>query len=47
VLEANLMFAVTIRPMWWVLCAGLAVIAGHIVARWLWPRPAARLRAAQ
>ena len=47
VLEANLMFAVMIRPMWWVLAAGAAVIAGYLTAQWLWPKPSPRLRAAE
>jgi sulfoxide reductase heme-binding subunit YedZ len=47
VLQANLMVAVTIRPMWWVLAAGAAVVAGHLAARWLWPKPAPRLRPAE
>jgi sulfoxide reductase heme-binding subunit YedZ len=46
VLEANLMFAITIRPMWWVLAAGLAVIAGYLTAAWVWPRPSPRARPA-
>jgi methionine sulfoxide reductase heme-binding subunit len=47
VLEANLMFAIVIRPMWWVAAAGAAVIAGYLAAKWLWPKPVPRLRAAE
>ena len=44
VLEANLMFDIAIRPMWWVLAAGAAVLAGHLCAQKLWPKPAPRVR---
>jgi methionine sulfoxide reductase heme-binding subunit len=47
VLEANLMFDVSIRPMWWVFTAGLAVTAAYLAAQWLWPRPAPRVRTAR
>jgi sulfoxide reductase heme-binding subunit YedZ len=46
VLDANLMFDVAIRPAWWVLAAAAAIIAAHLVAQWLWPKPAPRPRAA-
>lgn len=38
VLSLNLMFDVDIRPMWWVLAAGLAVCGVYLGARWLWPK---------
>jgi sulfoxide reductase heme-binding subunit YedZ len=44
VLDANLMFDVAIRPAWWVLTAAAAIIAAHLVAQWLWPKPAPRQR---
>jgi sulfoxide reductase heme-binding subunit YedZ len=43
VLALNFMFAVDIRPAWWVLAASLAVIAAYLVAQWLWPREPARV----
>ena len=46
VLEANLMFDVSVRPMWWVLSAGLAVAAAHLMVQWLWPKHAPRPRSA-
>jgi sulfoxide reductase heme-binding subunit YedZ len=47
VLQANLMFDLSIRPMWWVLAAALLVIACYLGAQWLRPRPTPRLRPAQ
>jgi sulfoxide reductase heme-binding subunit YedZ len=44
VLEFNLMFDYVITPTWWVLAAGLAVLAFSLVANWLWPRESARTR---
>ena len=44
VLEANLMFDIAIRPMWWVLAAAAAVLAGYFVAQRIWPKPAPRVR---
>jgi sulfoxide reductase heme-binding subunit YedZ len=42
ILSANLMFAFSIRPAWWVLAAGLAVALASLLAQWLWPREPAR-----
>jgi sulfoxide reductase heme-binding subunit YedZ len=47
VLEANLMFDVAVRPMWWVLAAGLAAMSGSLATQWLWPKPSTQLRAAE
>ncbi|BAT59362.1 sulfoxide reductase heme-binding subunit YedZ [Variibacter gotjawalensis] len=47
VLQANLEFEYDIRPMWWVLAAGLAVTFVSLVAQWWWPKPAPRLRSAR
>lgn len=44
VLEVNLMFDVSIRPMWWVLAAGIAIALASAGTHWLWPREAARGR---
>jgi hypothetical protein len=38
VLALNLMFDADIRPMWWVLAAGLTVCAIYLGAQWLWPK---------
>ncbi len=38
ILSLNLMFDADIRPMWWVLAAGLAVCAIYLAAQWLWPK---------
>ncbi len=38
ILKLNLMFDAEIRPMWWVLAAGLAVCAIYLAAQWLWPK---------
>jgi hypothetical protein len=36
-----------IRPMWWVLAAGLAVCVIYLAAQWLWPKePRQRLNVA-
>ncbi|HEX2216948.1 MAG TPA: protein-methionine-sulfoxide reductase heme-binding subunit MsrQ [Xanthobacteraceae bacterium] len=47
VLEANLMLDVSIRPMWWVLAAGLLIAFAHLGARKLRPQPAPRLHPAE
>ncbi|MCC6946614.1 MAG: sulfoxide reductase heme-binding subunit YedZ [Bradyrhizobiaceae bacterium] len=49
VLEVNLMFDISIRPMWWALATGIAVALMSAAAQWLWPRESARtkLRAAE
>lgn len=38
IIELNLYFDPEIRPMWWVLAAGLAVCAIYLGAQWLWPK---------
>jgi sulfoxide reductase heme-binding subunit YedZ len=38
VLKLNLMFDADIRPMWWVLAAGLGACAIYLGAQWLWPK---------
>lgn len=38
VVSLNLIFDADIRPMWWVLAAGLAVCAVYLGAQWLWPK---------
>jgi methionine sulfoxide reductase heme-binding subunit len=38
ILSLNLMFDADIRPMWWVLAAGVAVCAIYLAAQWLWPK---------
>jgi len=43
VIALNFMWAIDVRPAWWVLAASLAVIAVHLVAQWLRPRAPARL----
>lgn len=44
VLEVNLLFDVSIRPTWWVLTAGLAIVLMSAGAQRLWPREPARAR---
>jgi sulfoxide reductase heme-binding subunit YedZ len=44
VIALNLMFAVDIRPAWWVCASSLAVIAAYLAAQWLWPREPARIK---
>jgi sulfoxide reductase heme-binding subunit YedZ len=44
VIALNFMFAIDIRPAWWVLAASLAVIAAYLAAQWLWPREPARVK---
>jgi methionine sulfoxide reductase heme-binding subunit len=44
VIALNFMFAIDIRPAWWVLAASLAVIVVYLVAQWLWPREPARVK---
>src|SRR5713101_59297 len=43
VIALNFLFAIDVRPAWWVLAASLAVIAVYLVAQWLRPRAPARL----
>jgi sulfoxide reductase heme-binding subunit YedZ len=38
IIGLNLYFDPEIRPMWWVLAAGLAVCAIYLAAQWLWPK---------
>lgn len=47
VLRANLDFEYDIRPMWWVLAAGLALSAASALAHWWRPKPAPRVRPAR
>jgi methionine sulfoxide reductase heme-binding subunit len=44
VLEANLMFAVAIRPMWWVLAVAVGVSAVYLIGQWWQPRKKTRMR---
>jgi methionine sulfoxide reductase heme-binding subunit len=46
VLEANLMFDVMIRPVWWVLAVSQMVCVAYALARWWGPTPRPRLREA-
>jgi len=38
IIGLNLYFDPEIRPMWWVLAAGLGVCVIYLGARWLWPK---------
>ena len=44
VIALNFMWAVDIRPAWWVLAASLAVCAVYLAAQWLRPREPARMK---
>jgi methionine sulfoxide reductase heme-binding subunit len=46
VLEANLMFDVMIRPVWWVLAVSQMVCVAYALSRWWRPTPRPRLREA-
>lgn len=44
VLEVNLMFDLSIRPMWWVLATGVAIALAGAATQWLRPREPARAK---
>jgi methionine sulfoxide reductase heme-binding subunit len=44
VIALNFMWAIDIRPAWWVLAASLAVCAVYLAAQWLRPREPARMK---
>jgi len=44
VLEVNLMFDISIRPMWWVLATGIVIALASAAAQRLWPREPARAK---